>query len=163
MTGPAGSARNGGPTVLADFSVASEPGNVRGVIERVGAVCAGLGLSRTKLEALETAVAEATTNAIEHGNGGDPSLLVEVGVWVSGQALVVRVTDQARGGEAPRDTEDPDIEAKLRGEQSPRGWGLFLIRNLVDDVHVRTDASHHSVELVVRLEGHGVRPASGRS
>jgi serine phosphatase RsbU (regulator of sigma subunit)/anti-sigma regulatory factor (Ser/Thr protein kinase) len=142
-------------TVLAEFSVRSEPGNERGVMERVGEACAELGLSPQRLDALKTAVAEATMNAIEHGNGNDASLFVEIRVWIDEQALVVRVTDEGRGGETPADPEVPDIEAKLRGEQSPRGWGLFLIRNMVDDLHVYTDDEHHIVELIVRLEGEG--------
>ena len=141
--------------ILAEFSVASEPGNERGVMQRVGEVCADLGLSPQRLDALKTAVAEATMNAIEHGNANDASLLVEIRVWATEQALVVRVTDEGKGGEPPADPELPDIEAKLRGDQSPRGWGLFLIRNMVDDLRVYNDDEHHIVELVVRLQGDG--------
>ena len=142
--------------VLAEFTVPSAPGNEREVMERVGEVCAPLDLPPMRLEALKTAVAEATMNAIEHGNHNDTSLLVEVRVWTDEHALVVRVTDEGGGGDpVPALSTEPDIDAKLRGEQSPRGWGLFLIRNMVDDLHVFTDDEHHVVELVVRLEGEG--------
>jgi anti-sigma regulatory factor (Ser/Thr protein kinase) len=43
----------------------------------------------------------------------------------------------------------PDIDAKLAGLQSPRGWGLFLIRNMVDELNTSSDDRHHTVELVV--------------
>ena len=46
-----------------------------------------------------------------------------------------------------------DLEAKLAGEQTPRGWGLFLIRNMVDELHVGGPEDRHAIELVVRLEG----------
>ncbi|HEX7974088.1 MAG TPA: ATP-binding protein [Anaerolineales bacterium] len=46
----------------------------------------------------------------------------------------------------------PDLDAKLEGRQSPRGWGLFLIQNMVDELHVKTDREHHTLELVVHLK-----------
>src|SRR5215217_5780463 len=48
--------------------------------------------------------------------------------------------------------ETPDLEAKLEGMQSPRGWGLFLIKNMVDDMEVTGDEHHHTVELLLNLE-----------
>ena len=49
----------------------------------------------------------------------------------------MRVTDQ--GGEKPiPDAVTPDIEAKLAGEQTPRGWGLFLIEQMVDEVRTES-------------------------
>ena len=47
----------------------------------------------------------------------------------------------------------PDLEAKLEGLQSPRGWGLFLIKNMVDEMHITSDVVHHTIELVMHLEG----------
>jgi hypothetical protein len=37
--------------------------------------------------------------------------------------------------------------------QTQRGWGLFLIQNMVDEVRVSGNPDHHTIELVVRLEG----------
>ena len=58
----------------------------------------GLGLSEARLERLKTAVAEATMNAIEHGNGNRPEIPVEVEVTQNGDEIVVAISDQ--GGEA---------------------------------------------------------------
>ena len=46
----------------------------------------------------------------------------------------------------------PDLEAKLAEEQTPRGWGLFLIRNLVDEMRVTSDEHHHTIELIMSRE-----------
>ncbi|MBK6434003.1 hypothetical protein [Candidatus Amarolinea dominans] len=54
----------------------------------------------------------------------------------------------------------PDLEAKLAGLQSPRGWGLFLIRSMVDDMRVTEDGVHHTVELIMNLGAKGDRNAS---
>ena len=37
--------------------------------------------------------------------------------------------------------------------QTPRGWGLFLIRSMVDEMHVSSDEGHHTVELDHAPEG----------
>jgi serine phosphatase RsbU (regulator of sigma subunit)/anti-sigma regulatory factor (Ser/Thr protein kinase) len=138
---------------LARFTTPSEPGNEREVMERVAEVVADLTLDEGRLNRLKTAVSEATMNAIEHGNKGRSDLLVEIRVFASEQAVVVRITDQGDGGPSPGTAEEPDIEAKLLGEQSPRGWGLFLIRNMVDDMRVYEDEAHHTVDLIMRMDG----------
>jgi serine phosphatase RsbU (regulator of sigma subunit)/anti-sigma regulatory factor (Ser/Thr protein kinase) len=133
------------------FEVASEPGNEREASERVAEAVASLGLPPASLERLKTAVAEAAMNAIEHGNESRPELPVEIRVQTVDGVLRVRIVDQG-AGELP-EPETPDLEAKLAGLQKPRGWGLYLIRSMVDDVRIETDGAHHAIELFVRLEG----------
>ncbi len=134
------------------FSIASEQGNERQASERVAEEVAGLGLAALQLERLKTAVSEAAMNAIEHGNESRPELPVEISVRTAGGALVVGISDQGGGREIP-EAEIPDLEAKLEGLQKPRGWGLYLIRNMVDDVRVTDDGRRHTIELVIELEG----------
>jgi serine phosphatase RsbU (regulator of sigma subunit)/anti-sigma regulatory factor (Ser/Thr protein kinase) len=136
---------------LAAFAVASEPGNERQAIDQVAEAVAGLGLAAPRLERLKTAVGEATMNAIEHGNGNRPELPVEVSVVTDDTDLVVRITDQ--GGQRPLpEVEAPNLEAKLAGEQTPRGWGLFLIQNMVDELRTAVDQHHHTIELIMHLK-----------
>jgi anti-sigma regulatory factor (Ser/Thr protein kinase) len=117
----------------------------------VAEAVAGLGLDEARLERLKTAVGEATMNAIEHGNQNRPELAVEVSVVADEASLTVRITDQ--GGERPLpEVETPDLEAKLAGLQTPRGWGLFLIQNMVDELRTAVDEDHHTIELVMHLK-----------
>jgi anti-sigma regulatory factor (Ser/Thr protein kinase) len=132
--------------------VASEPGNERLAIDQVAEAVAGLGLTGQRLERLKTAVGEATMNAIEHGNGNRPELPVEVTVVTDDTDLTVRITDQGGDrGDLP-DVETPDLEAKLAGLQTPRGWGLFLIQNMVDRLETAVNEHHHTIELVMHLK-----------
>ena len=85
------------PRRLDAFTLASEPGNERLALERVAGTIQGLGLSEARLERLKTAVAEATMNAIEHGNGNRPEIPVEVEVTQNGDEIIVAISD--RGGE----------------------------------------------------------------
>ena len=137
---------------LTEFTMPSEPGNERQAMEQVAAAVQELHLPRARLERLKTAVAEATMNAMEHGNKYRAELPVFIRVLASATALSVRVTD--RGGDRLiPDPETPDLEAKLAGLQTPRGWGLFLIKNMVDEMRVTSDDTHHTIELILYLEG----------
>jgi anti-sigma regulatory factor (Ser/Thr protein kinase) len=143
--------RESSARMLADFEVASEPGNERIAIQRVAEAVSGLQLPQARLDRLKTAVGEATMNAIEHGNGNRPELPVWLRVFTRGPNLVVTITDQ--GGPRPiPEPETPDLQAKLAGLQQPRGWGLFLIRNMVDEFSVGSQANHHMVTLTLHLE-----------
>jgi anti-sigma regulatory factor (Ser/Thr protein kinase) len=67
---------------------------------------------------------------------------------------MITITD--KGGPRPiPGPETPDLDAKLAGLQSPRGWGLFLIRNMVDDFAAASDAHHHTITLTLHLEEGG--------
>lgn len=154
-------ATNGSGTVLLEFEVESVEGNEREVMTRVAGATGELALEPARLERLKTAVAEAAMNAIEHGNGARREVPVHVQVAVVDDELRVRITDH--GGEtAVPEAEAPDLEAKLAGLQKPRGWGLFLIQNMVDGLDVSTEGDRHTVELVVRLKGEGHADASAR-
>lgn len=143
---------NQGRRRLAEFTVPSRPGNERLAVDQVTEAIRDVALDPARLERLRTAVAETTMNAIEHGNENRPELLVEVEVIAEPSALLIRISDHGHGGDLV-DVDEPDIAAKLRGEQSPRGWGLFLIRNMVDDLQVVATDDRHTVELVMALEG----------
>lgn len=148
-----GAAAPGEPEeVLTVFELPSAPGNERIAVDRVAAALAPLAMEPAELERLKTAVGEATMNAIEHGNGADPAVPVAVRLVRTGSGLRVRIADRGRGPTAGSVT-DPDLEAKLSGAQSPRGWGLFLIRNMVDELHETTDGTTHELELVVHTDG----------
>lgn len=135
---------------LVEFEVPSAEGNERIALERVSAIVGPLGLDEARLKRLETAVGEATMNAMEHGNNYREDQPVTVRVLTETERVRVQIVDL--GGAAPdRETETPDIEAKLAGLQRPRGWGLFLITNMVDEAHESTEGAEHVLELVMRL------------
>ncbi len=91
-------------------------------------------------------------NAMEHGSGYREDRPVNVRVLTGDGRVRVQITDL--GGAPPEsEREVPDLEAKLEGLQRPRGWGLFLIENMVDETRETSDGEHHTLELGVRLEG----------
>jgi serine/threonine-protein kinase RsbW len=148
VTAPSSGARR----TLAELSIPSEPGNERKAAEEVARAVSTLGLPKRTLRRFKTAVAEAALNAMEHGNRYRAELPVLIEVSASEAEISVKITDEGSGPPAFHSV-TPDIEAKLEGEQSMRGWGLFLIRNMVDDMNVTGDEHHHTVELILHLDG----------
>jgi serine/threonine-protein kinase RsbW len=145
--------RSGAPRTLAELSLPSEPGNERRASEEVARAVSELGLPQRTLERLKTAVAEATKNAMEHGNRYDPEVPVKIQVWLLEERLLVRIIDRGSGPPPSPDAQTPDLEAKLEGMQTQRGWGLFLIKNMVDELRVSGNPDHHTIELVIHLKG----------
>jgi serine phosphatase RsbU (regulator of sigma subunit)/anti-sigma regulatory factor (Ser/Thr protein kinase) len=138
--------------LLLEFEVPSVQGNERMALERVAATVGPLGLAPARLRRLETAVAEATMNAMEHGNSYRADRPVTVRVYAETGLVRVEVADLGGARSAPDQAEVPDLEAKLAGLQRPRGWGLFLIKNMVDEARETGDGERHTVELVMHLE-----------
>ncbi|MGH7611763.1 MAG: ATP-binding protein [Candidatus Dormibacteria bacterium] len=140
--------------LLASFTIASRPGGERLALRRVSRALPGPSLSEERRERLQTAVAEATMNAIEHGNRGSARVPVRIEVFESPGEVVVAISDQG-GGPAPAAPPEPDLELKLAGRQTPRGWGLFLIRHMVDEMDITTEGQRHTVWLTMRTAAPG--------
>jgi anti-sigma regulatory factor (Ser/Thr protein kinase) len=122
-------------------------------MEEVARAVSGLGLPEKSLERLKTAVAEATMNAMEHGNKYNPDVPVKIQVWLLEERLLVRIIDRGSAPLPSSTKEVPDLETKLESMQTPRGWGLFLIQNMVDEIRVSANPDHHTIELVMHLGG----------
>ena len=135
------------------FAVPGDVPDERAAMERVAEAVDVLDLMPSRLDDLRTAVAEAVMNAVEHGNAGRDDLPVEVRVTAGDDTVVVEVTDHGAGEALPDTVAEPDLDAKLRGEQSPRGWGLFLIRELIDDLQVHPNGAGHTISLVLARNG----------
>ncbi|HVQ18861.1 MAG TPA: SpoIIE family protein phosphatase, partial [Actinomycetes bacterium] len=114
------------PRLIVAFSLPSDPGNEREALARVADAVSGYALTPDQVDRLKTAVAEATMNAIEHGNHNRSELLVDVTVLDEGTQIAVTVSDHGGVPEQLGPTH-PDLELKLAGLQTARGWGLFLI------------------------------------
>jgi serine/threonine-protein kinase RsbW len=79
---------------------------------------------------LRVLLAEALTNSILFGAGGNPSRSVRIGAELTNQTIRLQVTDDGPGFD-PREVPDPTAPGALG---RPIGRGLFLIRNLADRV-----------------------------
>lgn len=110
-------------------------------VETVGGA---IGMHQTGIEAASVAVVEACLNAMEHGGG---QMVVRMSAeTVDGKpGLVIEVEDQGKGF-------DPSISprnsaSRVHGCTSKRGWGLTLIRELMDEVQIRSNPGRTLVRM----------------
>ena len=61
--------------------------------------------------------------------------------------VLVQVTDHGGGRPPGRTARCPTSRRSSRACSEPRGWGLFLIKNMVDEVHETRDDGRHTLEL----------------
>ncbi len=86
------------------------------------------GFSGQELADVESAIGEALANAAEHGGSGGAAM-IDVVAFVDGAMLVVDVIDHGRGFLR---WEDSTSERPI--SDSPRGYGIFMMRQLMDKV-----------------------------
>ena len=108
--------------ILAEFSVPSEPGNERLAMETVAEAVRDLDIRGENLERLKTAVAEATMNAMEHGNHYRAELPVLIEVSASDTQLSVKITDEG-SGRRPSTPKRPTSRPSWRGCKRPGAGG----------------------------------------
>jgi serine/threonine-protein kinase RsbW len=123
--------------------------------ERVAMDCSAsfariVGFASERIEDLKTAVAEACLNAIEHGNRGRPDTRVLVTMNFNDDFFSVSVEDEGDGiSELPKDT---DIMQKIEKLEPPKGLGIYLIKQLVDQVEFNDmTKGGHAVRMVIKL------------
>ena len=135
--------------LITAFTIPSRPGNERPAAAQLLQALTPFNLPETRLKRLETAVAEATMNAMEHGNQYQEEKPVLIRLFANQEQFTIHITDH--GSNTPiSQSATPNLEAKLAGEQSPRGWGLFLIKNMVDEMNILQDEQSHTIELIVK-------------
>jgi serine/threonine-protein kinase RsbW len=142
------------PTTV-EVRVPSRMGFEKVAMSTAASVAKLMGFRDDRIEDLKTAVAEACINAIEHGNRLNEKLSVGVVLSAGADSLEVKVIDDGRGmNQKPGKQNMPDIDRKMRGEEDPRGMGMFLIQALVDEAEwVAGDEANSSyVRLVIRLD-----------
>ncbi len=112
------------------------------------AVAEEMGFSAERIEDLKTAIAEACMNAIEHGNQSQSSTSVTVLLTIGPKQLEVKVGDE---GLTPLPDNFPQ-PAPPEDLSAGRGWGMFFIAHLVDEIEVsRLPEGGNQVRMVIYL------------
>jgi len=123
--------------------------------ERIAMACSAsfarmMGLRPERIEDLKTMVSEAAINAMEHGNKGRPDARVTVSLNCQDNTINVTVSDEGDGimNFPPK----PDIEKIIDDLESPVGFGLFLIKQLADQVEFNKEANGgHVVRMAIKM------------
>lgn len=132
-----------------ELHVPSALGAEKVAMEFAATVAKSMNFPADRVEDLKTAVAEACTNAIEHGNKLDASTKVGISLTVDKGRLQVAVQDKGGGIGKIR---APDLDSQIEGQTEPRGWGIFLIENLMDEVSFESTPEGNLVKMIIHLD-----------
>lgn len=126
------------------------PSDIRAIedaVEYVVSRCSGCEIHARRLRLnFRVGLTEALSNAMLYGNGQDPAKSVRVEVLISTAAITARIIDEGTGFD-PRAVPDPTTPENVC---RAGGRGLFLMRELLDEVHYNDRGN--CVTLVLRLD-----------
>jgi len=133
-----------------ELHIPSVMGNEKIAMECAASMAQKMGFTEDRIEDLKTAVAEACVNAMEHGNKMDTSTKVGITLTAEESRLQVTVKDEGKGvGEI----DSPSIERKIEGKDKTRGWGIFLIKSLMNEVKFEpSPEGGNVVKMIIYLE-----------
>ncbi|MDD2982064.1 MAG: ATP-binding protein [Crocinitomicaceae bacterium] len=117
-------------TTIENLIVPSNLASVSIVESLIDRVCANLDVSEDSYGNILIAVTEAVNNAVIHGNSFNTDSSVRVDVIQLDKQLCFCVSDEGKGFDYDN-LPDPTAPENIEKES---GRGIFLIRNLADDV-----------------------------
>lgn len=107
-------------------------------------VCEDLKLNEDYYGNILIAVTEAVNNAIIHGNHNEEDKKVKVDVEQADKKVVFTVLDEGKGFDF-RNLPDPTAPENI---EKPDGRGIFLMKNLSDEVNFDLNGSKVSITFV---------------
>jgi len=122
--------------------------------ERIAMACSAsfaemFGFPKDRIEDLKTIVAEASINAMQHGNKGRVDAKVIVSMLYQDDTIRVWVTDEGDG--IKQRPHSPDIEKIIEADEALSGFGLFLIEQLADQVAFKESANKgHEIKMALK-------------
>jgi serine/threonine-protein kinase RsbW len=105
-------------------------------------------LSSEKSDEIKMALIEACINAFEHSKSEEQIFIHFI---IRENNLTIKVIDKGAGFDSAG-VAIPNIESKLNSEESKRGWGVMLIKELMDSVSFESDHTGTTVTMVKNLE-----------
>ena len=110
------------------------------------AIAESIRMSPDRIDEVRMAVVEACINALEHSHASDREVYVTFQILGEGgdpDKLRILVRDTGIGF-SPDVVEEPTITGKIKAERK-RGWGLKIIRGLMDEVEILSGADGTTV------------------
>jgi serine/threonine-protein kinase RsbW len=105
------------------------------------AIAESMRMSPDRIDEVRMAVVEACINAFEHSRASDREVFVTfevVGELGDKDPQKLRITVRDHGvGFSPDEAPGPTLQEKLKLPRK-RGWGLKIIRGLMDEVEIRS-------------------------
>ena len=117
------------PPPIVELSLPVLPDMELAATKTAEVVARHMGLSEEKCGEISMALIEACINAFEHSQSDKQ---IEINFKIRNDLLEIQVTDKGLGFDKSK-VKIPKIEEKIASEYK-RGWGLQLIKELMDSV-----------------------------
>ena len=135
---------------LVEMHIPNVLGSEKAAIEKAVLIAKKMGFSDDRVEDMKTALSEACINAIEHGNKFDLNTKVGITLAADDHTLKVIVHDEGNGIDPEK---IPKERAHANGFPKRRGYGMFLIRNLVNEVSFECKPGKgNEVRMIIHLD-----------
>ena len=109
------------------------------------AIAESMAMSVDKIDEVRMAVVEACINAKEHSRSPDRRVRLTCEVLGERVPEILRITVHDNGvGFDPGAVERPEIKTKIKAPDK-RGWGLEIMRGLMDEVEIHSGADGTTV------------------
>ncbi|MCP4121868.1 MAG: ATP-binding protein [Bacteroidetes bacterium] len=131
--------------LIDEVKISSRLEDISVVESKVETLKSSMGIDDSKFGNVMLAVVEAVTNAIQHGNRYAPDKEVTFETYHSPRELKFMISDEGEGFD-PNRIPDPTLPENV---ENPCGRGVFLIKNLADEVVFRDEG--RTIELQFNL------------
>lgn len=129
---------------VVEMEIPSAPEYVGIVRHAIEGIARRMSFDAVQVEDLKIAVGEACTNAVKYGCPRDDAHMVGIRCTVLVDGLMVEVSNSIVDCAHPRVPVKPDLSRE-------GGLGLYLIRHLVDEMHITWGSETATVRMLKRL------------
>lgn len=131
------------------FKIPSDSGHIKKASVKILNSLKKLNLDKDTLFDIRLCLEEAIINAIKYGNKRKKDLSVEISYSISGGRLEVTICDEGKGFDY-NSIPDPRSRKNILKQG---GRGLFLIRNLMDEVRFNDKGNQIKMIKFLREDG----------
>ena len=101
-------------------------------------------LDNEKTREISMALIEACINAFEHS---ETKSEVFIHFIISDESLTIKVIDKGKGFDSSK-ISIPNIDNKLGSDEKKRGWGIMLIKELMDSVNYESNEEGTTLTMI---------------
>lgn len=132
------------------LNIDSNPDSVDLADECIRALCLLTPLSSATVDGVRQAVKEAVNNVIIHSYNGEPNRPIMLTLSIQEEQLSIALRDTGSGMEpALLETDTKPVFDPADISQIPNGgWGVYLIKELMDKVSYYSEAGTHTLEMI---------------
>ena len=115
-------------------------------IKTAEAVAEFMKLDQDKIVEVKLALIEACINAFEHSQSQDER--ISINFDIGERELTIQITDRGQGFDLKQVQEE--LKKRRQHGERRRGWGLTIMKELMDEVEIESDENGTTITMVKR-------------